>query len=130
MASGGAARRTAARDADDAAPAPRTGSRAAARKTPVELNQVIHERVRLAIVSALAGADSLSFNELKELLQITDGNLSVHARRLEEAGFIACDKSFVKRVSRTQYRLTAAGRSALTDYLNHMEALIRRVRES
>jgi DNA-binding MarR family transcriptional regulator len=134
MASGGAARRTAARDADDAAagaaPAPRTGSRAAARKTPVELNQVIHERVRLAIVSALAGADALSFNELKDLLQITDGNLSVHARRLEEAGFIACDKSFVKRVSRTQYRLTAAGRSALTDYLNHMEALIRRVRES
>jgi DNA-binding MarR family transcriptional regulator len=133
MASGSAARRTTRPEAAaDGSPAPRPpgGRSAARRKTPVELNQVIHERVRLAIVSALAGADSLSFNELKELLQITDGNLSVHARRLEEAGFIACDKSFVKRVSRTQYRLTAAGRSALTDYLNHMEALIRRVRES
>ena len=98
-------------------------------KTPVELDRVIHERVRLAIVSALATTASLSFNELKELLDITDGNLSVHARRLEEAGFVACEKSFVQRVPRTEYRLTGAGRRALNAYLAHMESLIRRVRE-
>jgi DNA-binding HxlR family transcriptional regulator len=99
------------------------------RKSPVELDRVIHERVRLAIVSALAGAEVLTFSELKELLAITDGNLSVHARRLEEAGFVACDKTFVERVPRTEYRLTPAGRTALDDYLSHMESLIRRVRE-
>jgi DNA-binding HxlR family transcriptional regulator len=98
------------------------------RKNPVELDRVIHERVRLAIVSALAGVEVLSFNELKDLLDITDGNLSVHARKLEEAGFVACEKSFVDRVPRTQYRLTPAGRTALDDYLNHMDALIRQVR--
>ena len=95
----------------------------------VELDRVIHERVRLAIVSALAGAPALTFNELKQMLEITDGNLSVHARRLEEAGFVACDKSFVERVPRTEYRLTPAGRKALDAYLAHMEALIQRVRE-
>ena len=95
----------------------------------VELDRVIHERVRLAIVSALAGAPSLTFNELKTMLEITDGNLSVHARRLEEAGFVACDKTFVDRVPRTEYRLTPAGRKALDAYLEHMEALIQRVRE-
>lgn len=100
----------------------------AGKKSPVELDRVIHERVRLAIVSALAGVKSLTFNELKELLGITDGNLSVHARRLEEAGFVVCDKSFVERVPRTQYRLTPAGRTALDNYLNHMDALIRQVR--
>lgn len=92
------------------------------------LDRLIHERVRLAIVSALAGAPSLTFNELKALLDTTDGNLSVHARKLEDAGFVACDKRFVDRVPRTEYRLTAAGRRALDDYLRHMEALIRRVR--
>jgi DNA-binding MarR family transcriptional regulator len=101
----------------------------ARRKTPVQLDRVIHERVRLGIVSALAGAPSLSFNELKNLLDITDGNLSVHARRLEEAGFIACEKSFVDRVPRTEYQLTPAGRKALDEYLDHMESLIQRVRE-
>lgn len=100
-----------------------------ARPTPVGLNRVIHERVRLAIVSALASAQSLTFNELKELLDITDGNLSVHARRLEDAGFVACKKSFVDRVPRTEYQLTAAGRRALNQYLDHMESLIRQVRE-
>jgi DNA-binding HxlR family transcriptional regulator len=95
----------------------------------VQLDRVIHERVRLGIVSALAGAPSLSFNELKNLLDITDGNLSVHARRLEEAGFVACEKSFVDRVPRTEYQLTAAGRKALDEYLDHMESLIQRVRE-
>ena len=98
-------------------------------QSAVELDRVIHERVRLAIVSALAGAPALTFNELKALLEITDGNLSVHARKLEEAGFVACDKTFVDRVPRTEYRLTAAGRRALDAYLAHMEALIQRVRE-
>jgi DNA-binding HxlR family transcriptional regulator len=109
--------------------APAQARKRARRKTPVELDRVIHERVRLAIVSALASAQSLSFNELKDLLDITDGNLSVHARRLEEAGFVACEKSFVDRVPRTEYQLTAAGRRALDEYLDHMESLIRRVRE-
>jgi DNA-binding MarR family transcriptional regulator len=96
---------------------------------PLELDRLIHERMRLAIVSSLAVADSISFNELKRLLETTDGNLSVHARKLEDAGYIACTKSFEGRVPRTQYRLTAAGRRALERYLSHMEALIRRTRE-
>jgi DNA-binding MarR family transcriptional regulator len=130
VARGGAARREAEREEEDGMPVARAqGRKRARRQTPVELDRVIHERVRLAMVSALAGADSLSFNELKQLLGITDGNLSVHARRLEEAGFIACDKSFVDRLPRTEYRLTPAGRKALDEYLDHMESLIRRVRE-
>ncbi len=103
--------------------------RKARAESPVQLDKLIHERVRLAIVSALAGAEALSFNELKSLLGITDGNLSVHARKLEEAGFVACEKTFVERVPHTAYRLTPAGRKALDAYLGHMEALIRRVRE-
>ena len=95
----------------------------------VELDKLIHERVRLAIVSALAGARSMSFNELKATLDITDGNLSVHARKLEEAGLVACDKTFVDRVPHTAFKLTPSGRKALDAYLAHMEALIRRVRE-
>jgi DNA-binding MarR family transcriptional regulator len=131
VARGGAARHEPENDAEEGAPLPRTQQqkKQARRRSPVELDRVIHERVRLAIVSALAGAESLTFNELKDLLAITDGNLSVHARRLEEAGFVATEKSFVDRVPRTEYRLTAAGRAALDDYLNHMESLIRRVRE-
>ena len=116
----------------NAVAAKRRPSAAAARaesQSAVELDRIIHERVRLAIVSALAGAPALTFNELKALLEITHGNLSVHARKLEEAGFVACDKTFVDRVPRTEYRLTAAGRRALDDYLAHMEALIQRVRE-
>jgi DNA-binding transcriptional ArsR family regulator len=92
------------------------------------LDRLIHERVRLGIVSALAGTQSLSFVELKEALGLTDGNLSVHARRLEEAGYVACEKRFQGRVPRTEYRLTAKGRSALARYLDHMEALIRATR--
>ncbi len=131
MAKGGAARREREHEEEGgAAMTPEQGRKRARRKTPVELDRVIHERVRLAIVSALAGAESLSFNELKDLLDITDGNLSVHARRLEEAGFISCEKSFVDRVPRTEYQLTPAGRRALDEYLDHMESLIRRVRES
>lgn len=94
---------------------------------PLALDRVIHERVRLAIVSALAVHEMLSFNELKTLLQTTDGNLSVHARKLEEAGYLSCRKFFEGRVPKTEYRLTAAGRKALERYLAHMEALIKRV---
>lgn len=96
---------------------------------PVELDRVIHGRVRLGIVSALAVNGSLSFTELKDFLDTSDGNLSVHARRLEEAGYITCMKSFAGRVPHTEYRLTETGRGALTKYLDHMEALIDRVRE-
>jgi DNA-binding HxlR family transcriptional regulator len=97
---------------------------------PRNLDRLIHERTRLGIVSALAVNESLSFNELKSLLRTTDGNLSVHARKLEEAQYISCNKSFQGRVPRTEYRLAAAGRRALERYLNHMEALIRATRHS
>jgi DNA-binding transcriptional ArsR family regulator len=95
---------------------------------PVALDRLIHERVRLAIVSALAVRESLTFNELKSLLKTSDGNLSVHARKLEDAEYITCDKSFQSRVPKTEYRLTALGRRALERYLDHMEALIRATR--
>ena len=101
----------------------------AAEAAPRELDRLIHERTRLGIVSALAVNDTLSFNELKALLRTTDGNLSVHARKLEDAEYVACTKSFQGRVPKTEYRLTAAGRRALEKYLNHMEALIRATRE-
>lgn len=94
-----------------------------------DADRLIHERVRLAIVSALAVHDSLTFNELKALLETTDGNLSVHARKLEEADLVACEKSFHGRVPLTEYRLTPLGRKTLERYLAHMEALIRAVRE-
>ena len=100
----------------------------AAAHGPLELDRLIHERMRLAIVSALAVNDSLTFNELKRLLETTDGNLSVHARKLEDAEYIACDKTFEGRVPKTEYRLTALGRRALERYLDHMEALIRATR--
>ena len=101
-----------------------------ARETvPADLDRLIHERVRLGIVSALAVNRSLTFNELKAMLKTTDGNLSVHARKLEEADYIICAKSFAGRLPKTEYRLTAAGRRALERYLNHMEALIRATRE-
>ena len=93
------------------------------------LDRLIHERIRLGIVSALAVNRSLTFNELKALLKTTDGNLSVHARKLEEADYILCTKSFDGRLPKTEYRLTAAGRKALERYLDHMEALIRATRE-
>ena len=93
------------------------------------LDRIIHERMRLGIVSALAVNDSLTFNELKKLLQTTDGNLSVHARRLEEASYVECTKSFEGRVPRTEYRLTPSGRKAFERYLDHMEALIQAMRE-
>lgn len=96
---------------------------------PADLDRLIHEHVRLGIVSALAVNRALTFNELKALLKASDGNLSVHARKLEEADYIVCEKSFDGRTPKTEYRLTAAGRKALERYLNHMEALIRATRE-
>jgi DNA-binding MarR family transcriptional regulator len=106
--------------------------RAPAASRPVEtaanLDRLIHERTRLAIVSALAVNPSLTFNELKQFLGVTDGNLSVHARKLEDGGYISCAKSFAGRLPKTEFRLTAAGRRALEKYLDHMEALIRATR--
>ena len=96
----------------------------------LELDRLIHERLRLGILSALAVNTSLTFNDLKKLLSTSDGNLSVHARKLEEAEYIACEKSFEGRVPKTEYRLTAAGRRALERYLDEMESLIRATRKS
>ncbi|HEV3471239.1 MAG TPA: transcriptional regulator [Pyrinomonadaceae bacterium] len=101
---------------------------AAGPATAAELDRLIHERVRLAIVSALAVNESLTFNELKQLLNTTDGNLSVHARKLEEAQYVVCHKFFEGRTPKTEYRLTAAGRRALENYLGHMETVIRAAR--
>jgi DNA-binding MarR family transcriptional regulator len=92
---------------------------------PLDLDRLIHERLRLGIVSALAVNERLTFNDLKRLLRTTDGNLSVHARKLEEAEYIACDKSFDGRIPRTEYRITPAGRKAFEKYLAHMEAIIK-----
>ena len=97
--------------------------------SPLALDRLIHERLRLGIVSALAVNEALTFVELKRLLKTTDGNLSVHARKLEEAGYVTCTKEFEGRTPRTEYRLTRAGRLALEHYLEHMEALIRATRE-
>ena len=102
---------------------------APARVEVQELDRIIHERVRLAIVSALAVNDAMTFADLKALLSATDGNLSVHARKLEDAGYVHCTKGFDGRVPRTEYRLAAAGRKALEKYLAHMEALIRATRK-
>jgi DNA-binding MarR family transcriptional regulator len=93
------------------------------------LDRLIHERTRLAIISSLAVNTSLTFSELKELLGASDGNLSVHARKLEDAGYVSCTKSFAGRMPKTEYRLTPSGRRALEKYLNHMEALIQATRE-
>ncbi len=121
------------RRADRKAPAPAARLQAlrgrdAPNAAPV-LDRLIHERIRLGIVSALAVNESLSFNDLKKLLKATDGNLSVHARKLEQAEYITCTKYFDGRLPKTEYRLTPAGRQALERYLDHMEALIRATRE-
>ena len=114
-------------------PAVRDGAHASVSRAfsheSLELDRLIHERMRLGILSALAVNDSLSFNDLKKLLKTTDGNLSVHARKLEEAGYIRCDKYFEKRLPKTQFSLAPQGRLALERYLDHMEALIRATRE-
>ena len=117
---------------DDGSAAPRTLQPIAGEvveRVPAELDRLIHERLRLGIVSALAVNDVLSFSDLKKLMHTTDGNLSVHARKLEEAGYVECTKGFEGRVPRTEYRLTANGRQALERYLDHMEALIRATRD-
>ena len=114
------------RERASALPAAHTQSR---EPLPADLDRLIHERVRLGIVSALAVNRSLTFNELKAMLKTTDGNLSVHARKLEEADYVVCTKSFDGRLPKTEYRLASAGRKALERYLNHMEALIRATRE-
>ena len=114
-------------------PAPRglRGERGRAASTEsIELDSLIHHRMRLGIVSALAPNESISFNELKALLRTTDGNLSVHARKLEEAGYVICTKSFEGRRPKTEYKLTAAGRRALQRYLDHMESLISATRDT
>ena len=108
-------------------PARKTRERRVAGDIP-KLDRLIHERARLGIISALAANDSLGFNDLKRLLKASDGNLSVHARKLEEAGYISCQKSFAGRIPRTDYRLTAAGRRALEQYLRDMEDVIRAMR--
>lgn len=105
------------------------GVKGGAKDEALQLDRLIHERIRLAIVSALAVNESLSFNDLKRLLDTSDGNLSVHARKLEDAGYLRCTKSFEGRVPRTDYRLTAEGRRALERYLDHMERLIQATRE-
>ena len=99
------------------------------KKSATDLDRLIHERLRLGIVSALAGNGSLTFNELKKILQTTDGNLSVHARKLEDANYITCEKSFEGRTPKTAFQLTDEGRRALTRYLDHMESIIRTARE-
>ena len=109
-------------------PAPPKVERGKADAQTSSLDRLIHERQRLGIVSALAVNESLSFNELKELMQTTDGNLSVHARKLEDAGYITCRKSFEGRMPRTDYTLTVPGRKALERYLDHMEAIIKATR--
>ena len=106
-----------------------TRGRGKADATPAALDRLIHERMRLGIVSALAVNDSLTFNELKALMNTTDGNLSVHARKLEDAGYVSCTKSFEGRMPKTEYALTPTGRRALERYLDHMEAIIKATRE-
>jgi DNA-binding transcriptional ArsR family regulator len=96
---------------------------------PQRLDRVIHDRTRLAILSALAATEPMTFNDLKDITGTTDGNLSVHARKLEEAGYVHCEKSFAGRTPRTEYRLSSAGRRALEKYLDHMDALIRATRK-
>ncbi len=126
MAKQGAARH--ARPGVDAAKLQSVRGRAIGPDT-AEFDRIIHERVRLGIVSALAVNKTLSFSDLKKLIDTTDGNLSIHARKLEDAGYVACTKSFDGRVPKTEYTLTTAGRRALERYLNHMERLIRATRK-
>jgi DNA-binding HxlR family transcriptional regulator len=118
----------AGRDRHSAVGDPSPAKKPALASGPLALDRLIHERLRLGIVSALAAHERLTFNELKRLLQTTDGNLSVHARKLEEANHVACDKTFAGRVPRSVYRLTASGRRALDKYLVHMEAIIQAVK--
>jgi DNA-binding HxlR family transcriptional regulator len=105
-------------------------SKSKAKSSAPALDRLIHERMRLGIVSALAANESLTFNDLKAFMNTTDGNLSVHARKLEEGGYIACTKSFEGRLPKTEYKLTTSGRRALENYLSHMESLIQQMRKN
>lgn len=117
--------------ADTRSGTPVTRAQSAKQKSAApNLDRLIHERLRLGIISALAANESLTFSDLKNLMNTTDGNLSVHARKLEEAGYISCSKFFEGRLPKTEYKLTAAGRSALENYLSHMESLIKQMRSS
>ncbi len=122
-------RKAAAEEQKDVAAPLRTVRGKGAAEGPLALDRLIHERLRLGILSALAVNESLSFNDLKKLMATTDGNLSVHARKLEEAKYIECTKSFEGRMPKTEYSITPSGRRALERYLDHMEALIRSTRE-
>jgi DNA-binding transcriptional ArsR family regulator len=124
-----ASARKSARQRDSRAEGRAASRRVSGASTAMQLDRLIHERTRLSIVSALAAAGSLTFNQLKAQLEMTDGNLSVHARKLEDAGYVSCTKSFEGRVPRTQFALTDRGRQALERYLAHMEAVIRAARE-
>jgi DNA-binding MarR family transcriptional regulator len=123
-----AAKRSAAARTEQV-PAPRTTPRAASPTRAANLDRLVHDRTRLAIVSALAVNPTLSFNELKAMTETTDGNLSVHARKLEDAGYLTCTKGFEGRVPKTEFSLTDAGRRALQKYLDHMEAIIKAARK-
>ena len=120
-----AGKSSAVRKTDVPNPTPRL---ATVRKDLPQLDRLIHERLRLGIISALAAVPSMTFTEMKKLLDTTDGNLSIHARKLEDAGYIECRKSFEGRLPKTEYQLSAAGRKALERYLNHMEALVQALR--
>jgi DNA-binding MarR family transcriptional regulator len=124
-----AAKQSAARKERDKRVEPGAVASASAAAGAPKLDRLIHERLRLGILSALSVNESLTFNELKKLLETTDGNLSVHARKLEEAGYVSCTKSFEGRMPRSDYKLTAGGRRAMERYLDHMEALIQAMRE-
>jgi len=125
--------KTSAAGAVDRGAEPKTGLRSVRGKAtddgPMALDRLIHERMRLGILSALAVNERMSFGDLKTLLRTTDGNLSVHARKLEEAEYVLCEKSFEGRVPKTEYAITPSGRRALERYLDHMESLIRAARE-
>ena len=120
---------TASARALNTAARPATTIEAPTKPLPQRLDRVFHDRTRLAILAALAASEALAFNDLKDITGTTDGNLSVHARKLEDAGYVECEKSFAGRLPRTEYRLTTAGRRALEKYLDHMDALIRATRK-
>ena len=128
MARRSALKQAAQKKPDAAAPVLQDMRGAKARHAAPALDRLIHERMRLGIVSALAANDSLTFNDLKSLMNTTDGNLSVHARKLEDAGYITCTKTFEGRLPKTEYKLTAAGKRAMESYLSHMETLIQQMR--
>jgi DNA-binding MarR family transcriptional regulator len=129
MAAKSSAARSGATSEKQRARPPHSGAAQAVDRHLPQVDQLIHERIRLGIVSALAVNDSLTFKDLKTLLQTTDGNLSIHARKLEQAGYIACSKSFDKRMPKTEYKLTTTGKKMFEKYLGHMEALIQAMRE-